>query len=312
MDLSIVLVNWNSVPYLRECLTSIYQNTHNISFEIVVIDNASPDGGIDTLTTAFPNITIVKSKHNLGFAAANNIAFQHTKGENILFLNPDTQIIGAAIPLMLDRLKTLSDAGIVGCKLLNTDLSIQTSCIQKYPTILNQVLDIEHLRLRWPECPLWAIGPLFLASTKPVKVESVSGACLMIKRDVFERVNLFSEEYFMYAEDIDLCHKVSRIGLANYYVGEAVVIHHGGKSSGQVEVTQWATIMKFRAMTRFCFKTRGKAYSLCFRLAMGCAAAVRLAAILAIATCGGEFVNVRIATAKWRAVLGWATGFSNA
>jgi N-acetylglucosaminyl-diphospho-decaprenol L-rhamnosyltransferase len=205
-------------------------------------------------------------------------------------------------------LKVLPDAGIVGCKLLNSDLSIQTSCIQKFPTILNQLTDIENIRLRWPRCRLWEIDVLFSENPKPVVVEVVSGACMMLKRDIFEWVGLFSEEFFMYAEDIDLCHKIMRAGFKVYYVGDAVVVHHGGQSSKQHVVNQWATIMKFRAMTQFCEKTRGKAYAWMFRAAMGCAAIGRLLAIAIMSVFGSKTIKSNT-SAKWIAILGWATGF---
>jgi GT2 family glycosyltransferase len=310
MDLSIICINWNSVEYLRDCIASIYEYTHGISFEVIVIDNASPKGGVEILKEQFPGIILIKSNKNLGFSGGNNLAFRHSSGTHVLFLNPDTLLIGPALNTMLDHLKALPDAGMTGCKLLNSDLSIQTSCIQKFPTILNQLTDIESIRLRWPRCSLWQIDVLFSENPKPTVVEVVSGACMMLRRDVFEQAGLFSEEYFMYAEDIDLSHKIMRAGWKTYYVGDAVVIHHGGQSSKQHVVSQWATVMKFRAMTQFCAKTRGKAYAAIFRAAMGCAAIGRLLTISILAVFGSKIVkNNASAKAKWMAILGWSTGF---
>lgn len=308
MDVSIICVNWNSVHYLKECIASIFEHTHSITFEIIVIDNASPNRDVDTLTELFPDVIILKSERNLGFSGANNLAFRSSSGAYVLFLNPDTRLVSPAIQTMLKYLRSLPNAGIVGCKLLNTDGSIQTSCIQTYPTILNQVTDLEYLRVRWPSCPLWNIGPLFSCTTQVARVEVVSGACMMMKREVFDQVGLFSEEYFMYAEDIDISYKVARAGYTAYYLSEAVVVHHGGRSSGQRTVNQWATIMKFRAMTQFCLKTRGKAYSVAFRYAMGCAALARLACITAMFPFGRVFLQHRLAAPKWSAVLRWAVG----
>src|SRR5271154_4562824 len=161
VELSVICVNWNSVDYLEECITSIYETTEGISFEIIVVDNASPQGGVETLKDQFPEIVIIESKENLGFAGANNIGFRRSTGSYVLFLNPDTRIIGRALNIILNQIKSLPDAGIVGCKLLNTDLTVQLTAIQKFPTILNQVLDAEYLQRKWPQCPLWEIGPLF-------------------------------------------------------------------------------------------------------------------------------------------------------
>lgn len=282
MELSIIFVNWNSVDYLRECIASIYEYTRGFAFEIIVVDNASPEGGVDALKAQFPDIVLIKSGENLGFAGANNLGFRESKGKCVLFLNPDTKLINPALNTMLRSLQSLPAAGIIGCKLLNRDLSVQTSSIMKFPGILNQVLQSEVLRLRWPSFPLWNIGPLFSSNTEPVKVEVITGACMMMHREVFEKVGMFSEEYFMYAEDVDLCWKVVRAGFPNYYVGEGNIIHYGGVSSPR----EWQTVMKTRAEQRLCANFRGPVYGALFRAALALNAAARLcvAALVSLVT----------------------------
>jgi GT2 family glycosyltransferase len=219
-----------------------------------------------------------------------------------LFLNPDTKLIGAAINVMLDHARLLQDAGIVGCRLLNGDLSVQTSSIRKFPTVLNQILQNEHLRLRWPGFPLWDIGPLFSENAAPAKVEATSGACMMIRREVFAEVGCFSEEYFMYSEDLDLCYKVKRAGYTNYYVGDATVIHFAGRSSRP----EWALTMKCRSDLRFCALNRGRAYAVFFRVALIANAVARLAVIgvlSALRKLKGDEGSLREKAAKWRVVL---------
>jgi N-acetylglucosaminyl-diphospho-decaprenol L-rhamnosyltransferase len=312
MELSIICVNWNSVPYLRECIGSVYEHTRGLSFEVIVVDNASPHRDVDTLKEQFPGITIVKNNENLGFARANNLGFKHSSGKCVLFLNPDTRLITPAISLMLDHLRTLPEAGIVGGKLLNSDMSVQTESIQRFPSIFNQLLDVEYLRLKWPGCSLWRLAPLFGDATAPTKVEVIPGACQLLKRDVFEAAGLYSEDYFMYGEDIDLNYKVAALGLSSYYIGSAVLIHHGGTSSRQQKVSQWATKMKFRSMTALCRKWRGEMYSMGYRVAMVSAATGRLlilAMMLPFANDGVERDRVRGASAKWRTVLMCAVGF---
>jgi GT2 family glycosyltransferase len=302
MDVSIIYVNWNSVDYIRESIESVYEHTNGLQFEIIVVDNASPTGNADILKELFPQITLIKSNTNLGFAGANNLGFKSSCGEIILFLNPDTKLTNPAIDVMARHVRALPNAGVVGCKLLNSDLSLQTSCIQTFPTILNQVLDINHLRDRWPNSPLWGIGPLYSDSTEPVKVEVISGACLMIKRAAFEKVSMFSEDYFMYAEDLDLCYRVVRAGLTNYYVGAGTVIHYGGKSSEP----ESATRMKWRAIPLFCDKNRGHLYGTAFRVVLALAAILRLAAIRTACAFGDKFgrqVELRSALTKWRTIL---------
>jgi GT2 family glycosyltransferase len=312
MDLSVVIVNWNSADFLLECVASIQAHTQNIAYEIIVVDNASAEEDVDKLRQHVPQIKIIRREENLGFARANNLGFRHSTGEFVLFLNPDTKLVSPAINIMLGRMKSLPDAGIVGCRLLNTDLSVQLSSIQKFPTILNQVLDLEYLQLRWPHCPLWEIAPLFSDGSNLASVEVVSGACMLLRRRVFEQVGMFSEDYFMYAEDVDLNYRVKRSGLANYYVGEATIVHYGGGSSSRQEVNHWATIMKYRAMRRLFGKTRGRLYGSLFCAAMGCAAVGRLT-LLAFAYPLGSIVwkreSMRVAMQKWRVILKWAIGW---
>jgi GT2 family glycosyltransferase len=278
MELSIIFVNWNSVNYLRECISSIYEHTQGIAYEIVVVDNASPEGGVDAVKEQFPDIVLIKSSENLGFAGANNLGFKESRGACVLFLNPDTKLLNPAINIMLQRLQSLPGAGIVGCKLLNADLSVQTSSVMRFPGILNQVLQSEVLRLRWPSFPLWNIGPLFSTNTEPARVEAITGACMMMRREVFEKVGMFSEEYFMYAEDVDLCWKITRAGFLNYYVGEGRIVHYGGVSSPR----EWQIAMKMKAELRLCANFHGRFYALLFRAALALSAILRLsvAAIL--------------------------------
>jgi N-acetylglucosaminyl-diphospho-decaprenol L-rhamnosyltransferase len=311
MELSIVCVNWNSVDYLRECLASIYEHTEGVSFEILIVDNASPAGDVSVLKKEFPEIKLIESPTNLGFAGANNLGFRQSSGTYVLFLNPDTRLTGPTIPIMLGHIKSLPDAGIVGCKLLNSDLTVQLSSIQKFPTILNQALDAEYLRIRWPRCPLWEIAPLFAENVKLLKVRVIPGACMLLRRTVFEQVGMFSEDYFMYAEDIDLNYKVKHAGFANYYVGETAIIHHGGGSSSRQEVRQWAVVMKMNAMLQLFQKTRGGAYGAGYRAAMGTVAAARLSILTVISLIErllGRGPSPRVAFIKWKAVLNWAIG----
>jgi N-acetylglucosaminyl-diphospho-decaprenol L-rhamnosyltransferase len=311
MELSIIIVNWNSLSLLRTCLASIYKHIRGVSFEVIVVDNASREDDIHSLKDGFPDVLTIKSQVNLGFAGANNLGFKRSSGDYILFLNPDTEIVGDAVQGMLEQSRALPDAGVVGCKLLNTDHSVQTACIQKFPTIPNQLIDFEYLRLRWPNCSLWDISPLFSKSDKPVPVEIVSGACMLLKREVFQHVGMFTEDYFMYAEDWDLCDKVASFGLLNYYVGNSEVIHHGGQSSNQVNVSHWSVIMRFKAVQKFCAKRRGPVYAWFFRVAMGGVALGRLI-VLSLSKLlrldDSRKQAIRYASSKWFAVLKWSCG----
>src|ERR1700686_620248 len=315
MTLSIIIVNWNSLGDLRKCLTRLYAHIRDLSFEVIVVDNASLEPGIESLNADFPDVLVIKSDINLGFAGANNLGFSRSSGEYVLFLNPDTEIIDNAFKIMLDESFSLPDPGVIGCKLLNTDLSVQTSCIQTFPTIPNQLLDYEYLRLRWPSCSFWSIAALFSESKTPVPVEVISGACMLLRRDVFERAGMFTEDYFMYAEDLDLCYKVKALGFRNYYVGKARVIHHGGRSSNLVNVSNWSIIMRFKAVHKFCVKRQGSLYGSLFRATMGTGALLRLVALSLAKPFAGNDLRKRTiknSTSKWWAVLKWSYGVDRA
>lgn len=307
INLSIICVNWNSLKYLIECIASIHENPPEGTYEVIVVDNASPEGGVETLTERFPSVRIVKSATNLGFAGANNLGFRQSFGRYIFLLNPDTRVIGSAITLMLDHLRLLPDAGIVGCTLLNSDLSIATNSIQKFPTILNQLFTAEWLRLRFPALPLWDIAPLFSERCEALKVDVIPGACMMLKRDVFERVGMLTEDYFMYAEDIDLNYKIRKAGLSSYYIGQARIIHHGGRSSAMQKISHWPVVMTYRAMWRFFRMRRGYVYAMGYRVTTGCAALMRLVLLLAMLPFMGS-AGICGAVAKWHSILKWAIG----
>jgi GT2 family glycosyltransferase len=302
MDLSIIIVNWNSIAYLQECIGSLREHTRELSFEIVVVDNASPAGDGARLEAQFPDIKVIQSAKNLGFAGANNLGFSHSCGEYVLFLNPDTKMEGPALGTMIQAMGSLCDAGILGCKLLNGDGSLQTSCVQTFPTIVNQLLDFDFLRALWPKAKLWGTAPLFSGDAKPARVEVISGACMLMRRDAFAQVGGFTEDYFMYAEDLDLCYKMVRAGYANYYLGSARVVHYGGGSSESRSATQ----MKWRSIPRFCEKHYGSVYALLFRTVMAAAALARIAALGAVKMCGNTFAKpetLQAASVKWKLVL---------
>jgi GT2 family glycosyltransferase len=302
MLLSIIFVNWNSTAYIRDSIASVYRWAGGVPVEIIVVDNASPTADVDVLKQEFAEIHMVKSQINLGFAGANNLGFLHSTGEYVMFLNPDTKLIECSVPVLLRQLEALPDAGILGCRLLNEDLSVQTSCIQTFPTILNQVLDWDYLRERWPHSSLYGVGPLYSSGAAPVPVEVISGACMTMRREAFERAGMFSEEYFMYAEDLDLCYKMRLAGFQNYYTGETSIVHFGGKSSAP----ESATIMKWRAILRYSRKHYGVFYTLCFRFVMAVVAAGRLV-VLSLLSLAGKHTppsDPRYSTfTKWKAIL---------
>jgi len=311
-DLSIIIINWNSVEYLKKCLHSIYSRTNNLSFEVIVVDNASHDGCDEFIRNEFLQVKFIQSDENIGFARANNLGYEYSSGRNLLFLNPDTEIFDSAINIMFSYLELLPDAGAVGCKLLNSDLSIQTSCIQPFPTILNQALAAEHLRLRFPKLKLWGIKPLFFNSGNPEEVEVISGACIMVKKKIFEQVGMFSEDYFMYSEDVDLCYKIQQSGYKSFYISNASVVHHGSGSSRKEQNNYFSILLMRESRMKFFRKTRGKIYANLYRLSIIVVSLFRLILILSMLPINRylvkDFYDLRYSFHKWKKILRWSFG----
>jgi N-acetylglucosaminyl-diphospho-decaprenol L-rhamnosyltransferase len=309
--LSIIIINWKSANFTRKCLASIHARAKGINLEILVVDNASFDGCAEMIQKEFPDVRFIQSQDNLGFARANNLAFEYSKGEILLFLNPDTEIVGSALQDMMACLDSNQNAGAIGAKLLNSDLSVQTSCLQAFPSILSQVLDSEYLRTMIPKSSLWGTQALFEDSRQPVPVEGISGACLMVRRSLFEQIGYFNRDYFMYVEDMDLCHKIQKAGWTNYYVGDATVIHHGGQSSGSQSNNQFSTLVMKESLLKYFKIHRGHLYSQLFRLMTALAALGRIS-VLVVARLLPISVprrkSLAAALVKWSTVFRWAIG----
>jgi GT2 family glycosyltransferase len=309
--LSIVIVNWNSCAFLRNCLKSIYAAAGATTFEVIVVDNASFDGSKEMAEAEFPEVRFIQSSTNSGFAKANNLGFAISQGESLLFLNPDTEIVGTALETLESALQSIPDAGIVGARLLNGDLSLQISAVQAFPSIWNQVLDMERLRQWFPKARLWGIRALIENTAAATAVDAISGACLMIKRQVFEQVNGFSPDYFMYSEDTDLCFKVMTAGFKSYYVRDARVIHFGGQSSALSSEGHFASVMMRESLKRFFGVRRGSPRATLYQLAMALSALCRLLVIAVVFVLSlGTYRKdgLRNAFVKWFRVFRWSVG----
>ena len=311
LDLSIIIVNWKSKAFVQRCLSSIYANLHSLRYEVIVVDNASYDGCGEMIRAAFPSVIFIQSSRNLGFAGANNLAFVRCRGRNVLFLNPDTEIQGPAIQKLVSALGCRPDAGMVGARLLNTDLSLQTTCVTALPSILNQALDSQHLRSYFPKWSIWGKQALLDGFSAPVVVEAISGACMLAKREILEQIGCFTTAYFMYAEDMDLCMKVAMAGARIYYVPDAVIVHHAGGSSSQRKDNNFSNIVLRESLTRFFGLYRGHFYANMYRLSAVAASFCRIALLIlicpiAIHPDGYRFMSR--ALSKWSAIFLWSLG----
>lgn len=310
-DVSVVIVNWNSRDFLVKCLTSLFATSTEFAMEVLVIDNASYDGSEAVVRERFPSVSFIQGLENLGFARANNLAAARATGRNLLFLNPDTEVVGDAIEQMVRFLDTTPEVGAVGCKLLNTDGSLQTSCVQAYPTIANQVLDATLLQKMFPRSSLWGTGAFLDERAAPAVVEGLSGACILVRTAAFLEVGRFTEDYFMYAEDMDLCFKLQQSGRQNFYLGGVTVVHHGGQSSGASSESQFGNVLMRESIAKFLHLRRGPAYAVAYRIAMALTALIRLCVLGLVRVLGlGLFRSTAIDSGlrKWRSVLRWTVG----
>jgi GT2 family glycosyltransferase len=212
---------------------------------------------------------------------------------------------------MVQVLDETPTAGIVGPKLLNSDHSIQTSCIRSFPTLTNEALDTEYLRQKFPRSRLWGTGPLFADARVPMAVDAVSGAALMARREAFARAGLFSTAYFMYAEDLDLCLKLRRAGQTNYFIPDATILHHGGQSTESCDDRNFADVVMRESRLRFFRNRMGALYAAGYKTTTSVVALIRLILLsgLWLLPGGPERRNsARRSFRKWNRILRWSIG----
>lgn len=308
-DISIIIVNWNSKGYLHRCLTSLSLHAPSATIETIVVDGGSFDGCDQMLAREFPSVIFVQSPDNVGFARSNNLGATRATGRHLLLLNPDTEFIDDSLEKLWRQGSALPDAGAIGCRLLNRDHTLQTSCVQSFPTAVNQALDSELLRRLFPRSSLWGTAPFHARGNQPVPAEAISGACILVKREWFQQVGGFTESYFMYGEDLDLCFKLTQAGHRSYYVPGAQVVHFGGGSTGQAS-SNFSTVMMRVSVHKFIRNHRGPISALVYRLCLATSALVRLVLILPMLLFGNRVVSHGSSSLrKWWAILCWSLGF---
>jgi N-acetylglucosaminyl-diphospho-decaprenol L-rhamnosyltransferase len=231
MQLSIILVNYNGFFVISECLNSLKDILQSFDYEIIIIDNASTDDSIATIKDKFPSFSLICSQVNLGFGKANNLAAKHSNGEYLLFLNTDTILTENTPQILADYLTQHQDVGAVSPRITFRDGSYQLSC-GKLPNLAIELLD----KIRYGLDQKWhhIFGSLYNKQHSTVQEKGwLTGACLMMRRDVFEQLGGFDESFFMYFEDKDICKRVNEAGWKVVYYPHTSLIHLlGGSSSG--------------------------------------------------------------------------------
>ncbi len=244
MTISIVIVNWNVRDLLRDCLQSVFASEIDVPPEVIVVDNASADDSAAMVRAEFPQVTLIASDENLGFARGSNLGASHATGDFIFLLNPDTRLYPDTLHRLRDYLQAHPAVGVVAPQLLWADGSIQSSR-RRFPslstmlwesTLLEQWFPHNHAaaRYRFDDIP----------PTEPLAVDWAVGAALFLRRDVWAQVGGLDGSFFMYFEETDWCRRVADAGWEIHYLPAAKVVHFEGQSSGQVVAARMARFQR--------------------------------------------------------------------
>ena len=243
--ISVVIVNYNVKEYLEQALQSLQRALKRISHEILVVDNASVDDSVAHIRARFPEVQLIESKVNLGFGKANNVALRRVQGEYVVLINPDTVVQEDTFEKLLDFFHDHPDAGAATCKILNPDGSFAVDCRHSIPTPSIALWKVLGLNRIFPKSKRFAQYNLtYLDTEKTYPVPAISGSFMMVKKTVLDQIGHFDERFFMYCEDIDLCHRINLGGHKIYYVPTSQIIHYKGESTKKNNVDYVITFNK--------------------------------------------------------------------
>ena len=233
MDLSILIVSWNTREMLRDCLNSVYANLGALEAEVIVVDNASEDGSPEMVEEHFNDAFLIRNASNVGFAAANNQALEIATGRHLLLLNSDTLVHGDVLTRSVDYLDARPGVGMMGCKVLNADGTTQMTCSQ-YPSLLN--LSLQTLGAnRFSAIPwLQRYQMLDWARDDERPVEVISGCYLMLRRTTLADIGTMDEDFFLYGEETDWCRRCADAGWQLMFAPVGTITHFGSGSSRQL------------------------------------------------------------------------------
>jgi len=239
MKLSIIIVSYNVRDHLAACLRSIYGTCAGLDPEVIVVDNASADGSVQMVRDRFPQVSLIVNAENIGFARANNQGYAVSHGEYVLLLNPDTLIKPGAVQVVLRFMETVPDAGLAGCRLINTDGTVQKSIMNMPSTAeyLSRALFIDRLFFDRHKKATYYRG-------KPFTVGMVSGAFMMVRRGALRDGSLFKDNCFLYTEEPELCIRLWHNGWKVYFTPDGEIVHHGGQSTQGDEIRHFIELQR--------------------------------------------------------------------
>ncbi len=239
MDLSIIIVNYNVKEFLQNLLHSISKAAANLKYEVIVVDNASDDGSVEMIKEKFHQVKLIENKKNLGFSKANNSGLKCASGDYLLLINPDAIVSEDTFDKMIDFFKRTLDAGLVTCKILNPDGTLQLACRRSFPGPWTSFCKVTGLSSLFPKSRLFARYNLtYLDENQTYEVDAISGSFMMFRREVYEKIGGLDEQFFMYGEDLDFCYRVQKSGYKVYYFNETQIIHYKGESTKRSSIDE--------------------------------------------------------------------------
>jgi GT2 family glycosyltransferase len=230
---SIIIVSYNTKEHLKRCLNAVRASAEGIAYEIIVVDNGSSDGSVQSMRTEFPELSLIESGENLGFAKANNLGFAKSVGEYIVLLNSDAFIVGDSLAVSVELMDRHTEVGLAGGRLVGEDGSWQPSA-RSFPSIWNDFLTLSGLAGRYRHSRFFGRPDMTYADQdKDLLCDWVPGAFTIIRRSVLEELGFFDERFFLYYEEVDLCLRIKKSGWKIAYWPGVKVVHVGGASTGQ-------------------------------------------------------------------------------
>ncbi len=263
INLSIIIISYNTSDFLKECIESIQKNTKGINYEIIVVDNASSDNSVEMVKKEFPEILIIESPENIGFSKANNLGVNKSKGRHVLFLNPDTVVYKDSLSNMIKFMDEHEEAGAATCSLVMPDGKLDDAAHRGFPNPWNSLSYFSGLSKLFPSSKIFGGYNLgFLDLSKPHEIDACAGAFMMVRRQAGEKIGWWDEDYFFYGEDLEFCFRLKEIGWKIYFVPNASALHYKGVSGGirknsreittaNLETKKRATNWRFKAMKIF-------------------------------------------------------------
>ncbi|MFQ5648886.1 MAG: glycosyltransferase [bacterium] len=261
VDLSIIIVNYNVKEFLEQALISVQKALSQISAEVIVVDNASRDGSQTLVRERFPEVKLIANRENLGFAKSSNQGVKAARGKYLLLLNPDTIVQEDTFVKLLEFFEGNPDAGMVGCKILNPDGSLQLACRRSFPTPWVAFTKLSGLSTIFSRSKLFGRYNLtYLDPDEPCAVEAISGSFMMVRRETIKDVGLLDESFFMYGEDLDWCYRIGQSPWKVMYYPGTQIIHFKGESSKKAQFDRLKVF--YQAMGQFARKHFSQRYFL--------------------------------------------------